>query len=180
MWVSVDAKRQFNSPYLYAGNGVNPVNGVDEDGNELDENGNSIYTNLENNDFFGSDVLKNDWTEMKNSEDLINVVFEKGLDYATNDKASNTIFLPKSLNMHKEGDLKKLGVLGRHERDHLLGKPKAGWHNLPGQFFTNEGYDALLKKNNSMYEGMKSGANVSHDYDPIYQRDYQAWQEMNK
>ena len=33
MWVSVDAKRQFNSPYLYAGNGTNPVNGVDEDGN---------------------------------------------------------------------------------------------------------------------------------------------------
>jgi RHS repeat-associated protein len=33
LWVSVDAKRQFNSPYLYAGNGVNPINGVDEDGN---------------------------------------------------------------------------------------------------------------------------------------------------
>jgi RHS repeat-associated protein len=33
MWVSVDAKRQFNSPYLYAGNGTNPVNGVDPDGN---------------------------------------------------------------------------------------------------------------------------------------------------
>src|SRR5690554_5252041 len=32
MWVSVDAKRQFNSPYLYAGNGTNPVNGVDKDG----------------------------------------------------------------------------------------------------------------------------------------------------
>ena len=35
MWVSVDAKRQFNSPYLYAGNGANPVNGVDGDGNVL-------------------------------------------------------------------------------------------------------------------------------------------------
>jgi RHS repeat-associated protein len=35
MWVSVDAKRQFNSPYLYAGNGTNPVNGVDPDGNIL-------------------------------------------------------------------------------------------------------------------------------------------------
>src|SRR5574344_1594987 len=33
MWVSGDAKSQFNSPYLYAGNGTNPVNGVDEDGN---------------------------------------------------------------------------------------------------------------------------------------------------
>jgi RHS repeat-associated protein len=35
MWVSVDAKRQFNSPYLYAGNGTNPINGVDGDGNKI-------------------------------------------------------------------------------------------------------------------------------------------------
>ena len=32
MWTSVDPARQFASPYLYAGNGVNPVNGVDPDG----------------------------------------------------------------------------------------------------------------------------------------------------
>ena len=35
LWVSVDPKRQFASPYLYAGNGVNPVNGVDENGNVI-------------------------------------------------------------------------------------------------------------------------------------------------
>ncbi|MCF0216383.1 MAG: hypothetical protein HUK21_07915 [Fibrobacteraceae bacterium] len=35
LWISVDAKRQFSSPYLYAGNGANPVNGVDRDGNVL-------------------------------------------------------------------------------------------------------------------------------------------------
>ena len=34
-WISVDPARQFASPYLYAGNGYNPVNGVDEDGNEV-------------------------------------------------------------------------------------------------------------------------------------------------
>jgi len=33
MWTSVDPKRQFASPYLYAGNGVNPVNAVNPDGN---------------------------------------------------------------------------------------------------------------------------------------------------
>ena len=33
MWISVDPKRQFASPYLYAGNGVNPVNVIDPDGN---------------------------------------------------------------------------------------------------------------------------------------------------
>ena len=33
MWISVDPMRQFASPYLYAGNGYNPVNVVDPDGN---------------------------------------------------------------------------------------------------------------------------------------------------
>jgi RHS repeat-associated protein len=34
MWTSVDPARQFASPYLYAGNGMNPVNIVDFDGND--------------------------------------------------------------------------------------------------------------------------------------------------
>jgi RHS repeat-associated protein len=33
LWISVDPARQFASPYLYVGNGANPVNGVDPDGN---------------------------------------------------------------------------------------------------------------------------------------------------
>ena len=33
LWISVDPARQFASPYLYAGNGMNPVNVVDPDGN---------------------------------------------------------------------------------------------------------------------------------------------------
>ena len=37
MWISVDPKRQFSSPYLYAGNGYNPVNGMDAEGNEFAE-----------------------------------------------------------------------------------------------------------------------------------------------
>ena len=37
MWISVDPARQFASPYLYVGNGVNPVNGIDEDGNEFED-----------------------------------------------------------------------------------------------------------------------------------------------
>jgi RHS repeat-associated protein len=35
MWISVDPARQFSSPYLYAGNGVNPVNAADPDGEEM-------------------------------------------------------------------------------------------------------------------------------------------------
>ena len=41
MWTSVDPARQFASPYLYAGNGMNPINVVDPDGNyEIRKNGN--------------------------------------------------------------------------------------------------------------------------------------------
>src|SRR5574344_2553581 len=47
MWVSVDAKRQFTSPYLYAGNGANPIIGFDPDGNRsiviIDKNNVTIY-----------------------------------------------------------------------------------------------------------------------------------------
>ncbi len=35
LWMSVDPKRQFASPYLYAGNGINPINGFDPDGFEV-------------------------------------------------------------------------------------------------------------------------------------------------
>jgi hypothetical protein len=44
MWVSVDAKRQFNSPYLYMGNGYNPIIGFDSDGNKATilKNGNNL------------------------------------------------------------------------------------------------------------------------------------------
>ena len=33
VWISVDPMRQFASPYLYAGNGMNPIGGGDSDGN---------------------------------------------------------------------------------------------------------------------------------------------------
>ncbi len=35
MWISVDPARQFTSPYLYVGNGYNPVNGFDPDGSKV-------------------------------------------------------------------------------------------------------------------------------------------------
>lgn len=35
VWISPDPARQFHSPYLYAGNGTNPINSVDADGNEI-------------------------------------------------------------------------------------------------------------------------------------------------
>jgi RHS repeat-associated protein len=52
MWVSVDAKRQFNSPYLYAGNGTNPVRFFDPNGKEIT---------------FASDLEKQMYIELRSS-----------------------------------------------------------------------------------------------------------------
>ena len=35
LWIAVDPKRRFTSPYLYVGNGMNPMNVVDPDGNSV-------------------------------------------------------------------------------------------------------------------------------------------------
>ena len=60
MWISVDPKRQFASPYLYAGNGVNPVNGVDSDGNVfVDDAGKALYQKAVNNNFWGNKDIEN-------------------------------------------------------------------------------------------------------------------------
>jgi RHS repeat-associated protein len=44
MWTSVDPARQFASPYLYAGNGMNPIGAIDPDGNFVNviKNGNNL------------------------------------------------------------------------------------------------------------------------------------------
>ena len=48
LWISVDPKRQFASPYLYVGNGMNPVNGVDPDGNAaiIEKKGNNVNVTI--------------------------------------------------------------------------------------------------------------------------------------
>ena len=48
MWISVDPARQFSSPYLYAGNGYNPIMSKDEDGNRayVEIDGNTINVTI--------------------------------------------------------------------------------------------------------------------------------------
>ena len=48
MWISVDPARQLSSPYLYVGNGMNPINGVDPDGNRVhvQENGTNLVVTM--------------------------------------------------------------------------------------------------------------------------------------
>ncbi|MCQ2099652.1 MAG: hypothetical protein MJZ10_05000, partial [Fibrobacter sp.] len=48
LWISVDPKRQFASPYLYAGNGVNPIGAVDPDGSAviIEKKGNNVKATI--------------------------------------------------------------------------------------------------------------------------------------
>ena len=56
VWTSVDPMRQFSSPYLYAGNGFNPVNAIDPDGDKYIKL--AIYYNkYENGDDFDAEVM---------------------------------------------------------------------------------------------------------------------------
>ena len=73
MWTSVDPARQFASPYLYAGNGVNPINGVDDDGNYYNEDGQKIYESAKKNDFYGNPIVKETLEWGASSPNPINV-----------------------------------------------------------------------------------------------------------
>ncbi len=59
LWTSVDPKRQFASPYLYVGNGYNPVNGVDPDGNYYDdEDAQYVYNTAKYYNFGNSPLIR--------------------------------------------------------------------------------------------------------------------------
>ena len=66
VWISVDPKRFFNSPYLYMGNGYNPIKSIDEDGLDPEDGFNNMdaavldvgyfyqdQANMENAEFAG-------------------------------------------------------------------------------------------------------------------------------
>ena len=54
MWTSVDPKRQFASPYLYAGNEMNPIGGLDPSGTYfMDEDGNKTEGKFVSPEFQG-------------------------------------------------------------------------------------------------------------------------------
>ena len=68
MWTSVDPKRQFSSPYLYVGNGYNPVSGVDPDGNEILGYLLTVYNSAKENNYWGSKTMELYLNNMYNSK----------------------------------------------------------------------------------------------------------------
>ncbi|MBR6943308.1 MAG: hypothetical protein IKH55_09710 [Fibrobacter sp.] len=184
MWTSVDPMRQFASPYLYAGNGYNPVNGMDAEGNEFAENdrviniGQYIYDKLVKVDFFGSEILKNDWNEMKNSDRMITFNYSSMDEGGHSWKSLDAI----DINTNYKNNLVMTAKTGRHEWDHLKGIPKASWHENPKKDFIKDvTYNDLLGVNNAIREGTlpKNHEAFGKEYDPIYGRDYDAFMQID-
>jgi len=183
MWISVDPKRQFASPYLYAGNEMNPINGLDSDGNVFAENehginvGQAIYDNLAKENFFGSDILKNDWDEMKNSDRMITFNYSSMEEGGHSWKSQDAI----DINLNYKNNLVMSAIIGRHEWDHLKGVKKASWHENPKKDFIKDvPYVDLLGVNNAIREGTlpKDHEAYGKEYDPIYGRDYDAFMQL--
>ena len=69
MWISCDPKHQFHSPYVYAGNGFNPINATDPLGEELDYNNYSLDYNFSSSfslDYDFSNDFYNDYFTYSN------------------------------------------------------------------------------------------------------------------
>ena len=80
MWISVDPARQFTSPYLYAGNGVNPVNGVDGNGNVfVDEAGKALYQKAVNKNFWGNADIRREYEFANSTSTKISLRRQEGL-----------------------------------------------------------------------------------------------------
>lgn len=78
MWTSVDPARQFASPYLYVGNGYNPITGQDDDGGYYnDENGKAIYETAKKNNFYGNPIVKETLEWGASSPNPINVTISR-------------------------------------------------------------------------------------------------------
>jgi RHS repeat-associated protein len=80
IWTSVDPARQFVSPYLYVGNGANPINGMDGNGNVfVDEAGKGLYQKAVNNNFWGDANIRREYEFANSTSTKISLRRQEGL-----------------------------------------------------------------------------------------------------
>ena len=173
LWAQVDPGRQFASPYAYAGNGVNPINGVDPDGEKYVGEAAEFYEQLQKDDFLGSPTLKKWWDAGAESSKTIDIFWKEGYDGATHDVYDDVELLVISKGTEKYPvKIEDRAVLGRHEIHHVL-EPnlQPAGHLVPElRAAQHGGYRGFLKWNATL-EGQK-------DYDPIYGEDEKVYVEI--
>ena len=173
LWAQIDPGRQFASPYAYAGNGVNPINGVDPDGEKYVGKAAEFYEQLQKDDFLGSPTLKKWWDAGAESSKTIDIFWKEGYDGATHDVYDDVELLVISKGTEKYPvKIEDRAVLGRHEIHHVL-EPnlQPAGHLVPElRAAQHGGYRGFLKWNATL-EGQK-------DYDPIYGEDEKVYVEI--
>jgi hypothetical protein len=132
MWISPDPMRQFHGLYSYTGNGTNPINGFDPDGNKFNQAGDNIYRTAVQNDFWGSNTLRSQLTASLISDQLFEVVPHDGDGNATID---GKIYLSKNSLGGFEG-----ARLLNHETRHVKGETGRIWHNSLDQVDQKAGF----------------------------------------
>ena len=173
LWISVDPKRQFSSPYLYAGNGVNPVNGVDPDGNVFNDYGNQLFEYMKSTNFNGSKTLKFNMTRAHDDPDrYFNIKpvriskIEPSAHNKPGFKKTYDVYFP----VDKNADGTDLSIItyitAGHELNHPYTHMKAG-HNDVGNVKTEKEFLDNLKKMADEPEP-----------DKIYLDDYNSAKEM--
>ena len=173
LWISADPKRQFSSPYLYAGNGVNPVNGVDPDGNVFNDYGNQLFEYMKSTNFNGSKTLKFNMTRAHDDPDrYFNIKpvriskIEPSAHNKPGFKKTYDVYFP----VDKNADGTDLSIItyitAGHELNHPYTHMKAG-HNDVGNVKTEKEFLDNLKKMADEPEP-----------DKIYLDDYNSAKEM--
>ena len=173
MWISVDPARQFASPYLYAGNGLNPVNGVDLDGNVFNDYGNQLFEYMKSTNFNGSKTLKFNMTRAHDDPDrYFNIKpvriskIEPSAHNKPGFKKTYDVYFP--VDMNADGtDLSIITyITAGHELNHPYTLMKAG-HNDVGN----------VKTEKEFLDNLKKMANEPEP-DKIYLDDYNSAKEM--
>ena len=173
VWVSVDLKRQFASPYLYAGNGFNAVNGIDEEGNIFDSNEGGDYVlskinfNASKTNTFRINRAKNDpyrlykFYDSKNGETFIEPCCTTNQKY----KKIYEVYIP-NLIVDEKYLPNITSILIGHELDYPYEFAKPG-HNALESVHTEDEYFDKIKI-------------MSEDQNPdsIYKHDYESAKEM--
>lgn len=171
---------QFASPYLYAGNGVNPVNGVDPDGNDFDPNEGGTYVYAVFNQRRSSTNTFRFLRAYNDKERLYRFYDTKGKDGVTkiepsampnpNYEKTYDVFIPfesyKGGINGKENFSVLTEVLIGHELDYPYEFDNAG-HNDKESVHTPGEYFKSIKD-----------MSAESQPDPIYLNDYKAADEM--
>ena len=194
LWISVDPKRQFASPYLYAGNGMNPVNTIDPDGNYMWGYLDDLNNEAVKASYWGSKTLKRAFENMEASDQVYHGVAG---NYANRGKDS--FYGHKEISIYDDANyevyihtpgrsIKQQACTAAHEyfedtseklNGEVINYTPQNWHRDPtkgldAMFKYYNNYDDFLEAN---YKGTLTDGKNHYESDNVYKREYECLNE---